>query len=158
MTTDTAPKLVKAVTCRRCTGTGYVASHVVVAGAPGTCLACLGDGVVEGDRATIAAAKGRAAARKTASLKVWSGDLGYGELTDRPLDERAAARNFRDAVTYGWSHLEANDTARHDRCVASVNADHPDVFVALAAYALSLGYVAPLGRDILAPNGTKIGA
>ena len=156
--TAEAPRFIKAVTCRRCAGTGFVSSNVAYWGVPGTCFKCDGLGEHEGDRATIAAAKATADARAAAARIVWQGDHGFGVLTGAPLAERTAARHFRDAVTSGWSMLEAADTERFERCVAAVNAGHPDVFVALATYAVEHGFRTPLGRDVVAPDGTTIGA
>ena len=99
-----------------------------------------------------------AAARAAAARIVWQGDHGFGVLTGAPLAERTAARHFRDAVTTGWSMLEVADAERFERCVASVNAGHPGVFVALATYAVEHGFRTPLGRDVVAPDGTTIGA
>lgn len=127
-------KLVKPITCRRCTGKGYVASHVVYANAPGTCFACDGLGIVEGDRATKAAAKAAGEARREAGRLLYTGDVGYGDLTDAGWELRAEARKFRDAVTYGFNRLEEDDPARFRKAVASVLAGHPAVFAALAAY------------------------
>lgn len=157
--TADAPRFVKAVTCPRCKGTGFVSSRVAYWGVPGTCFGCDGLGEVEGDRATRAAAKAKEEARKAAGLAVYRDDLGYGVLTGAPAAEQRQAREFRDAVTTGFHLLEANDPDRFAKAVESVNAGHPRVFVALATYAVvEHGYRTPLGRDIVAPDGTTIGA
>jgi hypothetical protein len=129
--TDT---LVKPTTCRRCSGTGYVNSHVHYAGVPGTCFTCAGAGQVEGDRATIAAAKAAAETRAAASRILHTGDVGSGDLSAATATERLAAREYRAAVVWGWNMLEVHEPARHAKAAASILAGRTDVYAALAAY------------------------
>ena len=133
-TTAEAPRFVKAVTCRRCSGTGFVSSRVAYWGVPGTCFKCDGRGEHEGDRATIRAAKERSERRVAAAMILHRGDLGHGDLTGAPCAEVKAAREFRAAVVWGFDSLEAREPERFVKAVDSVLAGHPTVFEALAAY------------------------
>lgn len=101
------------VTCRRCQGKGYVSSRVVHAGAPGGCFSCNGEGVVEGDRATIAARKQYAADRTALGRAAF--DAGH-------------------AAHSGLSMLESNEPERCRKAVASFAAGRTDVIPALVAY------------------------
>lgn len=156
--TPTRPRFVRAITCTRCTGTGYVESRVAYCGVPGTCFKCDGHGEVEGDAATIRAIKAAHKARCDAGRRVHRDDLGYGVLTGAPCAEIRNARIFRDAAAQGLAMLEANEPDRLARAVASINAGHPGVFVALATYAVTNGYRAMLDHPVVAPDGTTIGA
>lgn len=118
--------LVKPITCSRCKGKGYVASNVQ----HGMCFKCLGWGKVEGDKATIAAAKKFTADRIAA----------YGILAAIPVvgenaTERLASMEYNGLVTYGYGLLEEKEPERFRKAVASVLAGHPGVVAALHAYA-----------------------
>jgi hypothetical protein len=103
--------------CSRCQGTGSVATRVVHAGAPGGCFTCDGAGVVEGDRATIAAHKAYTANRTA---------LG------------AAAFAAGHAAHSGLCLLEVNEPERCRKAVAAFAAGDARVVPALAAYFASL--------------------
>lgn len=105
--------LVAPKTCRRCQGTGFVGGPVVHAGAPGGCFTCDGLGQVEGDKATIAAAKAYVEARRT---------LG------------AAAFAAGHAAHSGLSLLEVDAPDRLRKAVASFAAGDARVLPALEAY------------------------
>lgn len=156
--TAEAPRFVKAVTCPRCKGTGYVSSNVSYAGAPGTCFRCGGLGEIEGDRATVRAAKAAHEARCEAGRRLYRDDLGHGVLTGAPAAEVRDARIFREAVCFGFNTLEANEPERLAKAVESVLAGHPGVYVALAQYAVANGFRAMLDYPVVAPDGTTIGA
>lgn len=101
-------------TCRRCSGKGYVSARVVHAGTPGGCFSCNGEGVVEGDKATLAAAKVRSEGRRA---------LGR------------AAFDHSHAAHSGLSALEVREPARLDKAIASFLAGDARVLPALEAYA-----------------------
>lgn len=103
----------KAVTCKRCSGTGMVGGPVVLAGIPGACFKCQGIGQVEGDRATLAAAK--------------------QYVADRTALGRAALTAGHAAHT-GLGLLERNEPERCRKAVASFIAGDPRVIPALEAY------------------------
>lgn len=107
------PEFVKPKTCRRCSGTGFVSTRVVYAGAPGGCFACDGAGVVEGDRAAIAAAKAYVTERTA---------LGRAALAHSP------------AAHWGLSKLEVDAPDRLRKAVASFAAGRVDVLDALVDY------------------------
>lgn len=105
--------LVKPIKCTRCNGTGMVGGPVVVAGIPGACFKCQGDGKVEGDKATIAAAK--------------------AYVADRTALGRAAFAACHAAHS-GLGLLERNEPERCRKAVASFAAGDPRVIPALMAY------------------------
>ncbi len=109
----TTARFVSPKVCSRCKGTGFVGGPVVYAGVPGTCFKCGGEGRVEGDKATIAAAKAWVAARTT---------LG-----------RAARTHSFEAHT-GLSILEVREPARLVKAVDSFAAGDAQVLPALVAY------------------------
>lgn len=136
MATTTDTKYVRPITCSRCKGTGYVNSHVIYAAAPGGCFKCAGEGIVEGDKATLAQAKAAAERRRAARERVHLGDHGHGEV-DASWDatKRLQVREERGLATYGLSVLEANEPERFDRAVDAILAGRMDVYPALVAYA-----------------------
>lgn len=99
--------------CRRCSGTGFVGGPVAYAGIAGTCFSCAGAGQVEGDKATLAAAKAYVEARRA--------------LGQAALDAGHAAHS-------GLSLLEANAPERLAKAVAAFAAGDVRVVPALAAY------------------------
>ena len=135
MTTTDTTKYVRPITCSRCKGKGYVNSAVVYAAAPGGCFKCDGEGVVEGDKATLAEAKAQAARRRAARERVHLGDHGHGEV-DASWDatKRLQVRAERSMATYGLSVLEVNEPERFGRAVDAILAGRMDVYPALVAY------------------------
>lgn len=136
MTTTTDTTFVRAITCSRCSGTGFVQSHVEFNGVPGTCFKCAGYGQVEGDKATLAQAKASAERRRAARERVYSGDHGHG-VADASWDatKRLQVREERGLATYALWVLEATEPERFDRAVDSILAERMDVYPALVAYA-----------------------
>ena len=128
-------ELVKPITCRRCSGTGYVKSHVHFAGAPGGCFKCAGTGIVEGDRATIAAAKARSERNRAARVRAHEGDHGHGVMTDAPAKERLRVREERHLAIHGLNLLEEHEPERFVKAVEAILAERMDVYPALVAYA-----------------------
>lgn len=126
----TAAALVKPVTCSRCKGEGLVTSRVVFAGAPGGCYRCAGAGVVEGDRATLAAAK----ARNEAVINM-------SRTTLEALEAAGVKRHQALNVVYGIDHLATNAPDRYERALASFQAGHPGLVRALWAYTAEQGLV-----------------
>lgn len=116
--------LVKPKTCSRCKGTGLVSNLVRRGhlGVPGLCFKCNGDGVVEGDRATLAAAKAADAAwhARWAVVVAW--------FATQP-----------QAVRDGYNVLEVLEFERTEAAQASIAAGHPGVAAALADYGVANG-------------------
>lgn len=109
----TAPKFVKPITCRRCAGKGYVSARVVYAGAPGGCYSCAGWGEVEGDKATLKAAR---------------------EAREAQAAFRGAVMNYSIEALYGLNMLENNEPERAAKALASWQAGHPGLMPALLAH------------------------
>lgn len=125
--------LVKPITCPRCKGTGLVSSRVVYGGAPGGCYKCAGHGVVEGDKATIAAAKARSERRIAAANILRNADLAtFGPV--ETATQRLAAREYQGTVVYGFDTLETREPERFVKAVEAVLAGHPQVIACLHAY------------------------
>lgn len=122
--------LVEPVECRRCDGMGDVVSRVVHAGMPGGCFACGGEGVVEGDRATIAARKARAKAEH--DLRVWAGEAAM---------TAGMARHRALNLTYGINHLAEHAPERYERALAAYAAGHPGLLAAIVAYTAEAGFL-----------------
>lgn len=104
---------VKPRKCTRCDGTGTVGGPVVVAGIPGACFRCQGEGQVEGDKATVEAAKAYADSRTA-------------------LGKAAFAAGH--AAHSGLSILERDEPERCRKAVASFAAGDPRVIPALVTY------------------------
>jgi hypothetical protein len=125
--------LVKPIKCRRCQGEGARDWRPNF----GQCFRCGGAGVVEGDKATLAAAKAFRADLETAHRLI--GD----EVNRRKVAGKAAGLGFfayfeaANRVRLGFIQLETDDPERFRKAVASVVAGHPRVFDALADYAHS---------------------
>jgi hypothetical protein len=122
--------LVKPVKCRRCDGAGDVVSPVVFNGMPGGCFTCGGDGFVEGDRATIAARKARAAAEL--GIRRWAVDTaeGAGMKRHRACD-----------LTYAIDHLAENHPERYEKALTSHATGHPGLLAAIITYAAEQGFL-----------------
>lgn len=118
--------LVKPVTCKRCGGSGNLKCRREHLGVPGTCFKCDGAGVVEGDAATLRAAR----EAREAAHKAW-------EAT--PEGRRSLARNAAQKHSYeAWRGLvllegELSGPARFERAVQSILTGHPRVMAALEA-------------------------
>jgi hypothetical protein len=118
------------ITCRRCSGTGFIENtRMVYAGFPGTCFACAGHGVVEGDRVTIAAAKARAEAVR--AIITWAIDTAI---------ERGMPRHRALTLSYGIDHLATHAPQRYEAALDSYRNNHPHLFVALIIYTAEAGY------------------
>lgn len=128
-TPETEPRFVKPVTCRRCSGTGEVASRVVHAGVPGTCFTCTGFGMVEGDPATKRAAKARKAAQQAIITTA------IAEAVRRGLPHHTAT-----ALSYGIDHLHTHHPERYEKALDSHLSGHPGLFKALVVYTAEAGY------------------
>lgn len=114
-------KLVAPKTCRRCKGTG---DYHYASGSIGTCATCLGDGVIEGDKATLAARKAVQAEH----------DRIYGALRDLAHADRSTAWMLSNASDGLWL-LQAAEPERAAKAIASIERRHPAVVEALAEYA-----------------------
>jgi len=119
----TTTALVKPKTCRRCKGEGIGGWRVQF----GICFACEGTGKVEGDPATLAAAK---AARELAqavavSVAAWTDRNRRGGLTSPAVQ--------------GLYALDALEPERAAKARLSIHAGHPGVDAALEAYWLAQG-------------------
>lgn len=117
-------KLVKPITCRKCKGTG---TFTRASGMPDTCSWCVGAGVVEGDKATIAAYK----ARMAEHTRIYP--LIVALARTAPIRNRPSTSLASD----GLYLLEANDPARYAKAVASIEAGHPEVLRLLGEYFLA---------------------
>lgn len=113
-------QLVTPKTCRKCKGSG---TYTRSSGMVDSCSCCLGAGVVEGDRATIAARKARQAEH----------DRVYGSL--RALAQASPTTAYMTSMASdGLYLLQANEPERAAKAIASIEASHPKVIRALAEY------------------------
>lgn len=103
---------------------------VVHAGFPGTCYSCDGRGEVEGDAATIAAAKARSKAVK-----------GIIRHVTAEAERRGLARHNAALLSYGLDHLATHEPARYEAALASFQAGHPRLTEAVVAYTAEAGYL-----------------
>jgi hypothetical protein len=116
--TLTTPK-----TCRKCKGSG---DYHYVSGAVGVCGVCVGAGVVEGDKATLAARKAVTAEH----------DRVYGAL--RALAQADVSTCWMTSrASDGLWILQANEPERAAKAIRSIEAGHPGVIKALADYYLA---------------------
>jgi hypothetical protein len=150
MTTATAPaevtaRFVKPRLCSRCRGEGLVSSRVVYAGGPGGCFKCDGWGWVEGDRATIEAAKARTAAM-TGMIRDSISALEAAGLTPR----------YSTDLCYGIDHLATNAPARYESALQSYLAGHPGLARALWAYTAEAGFVHYGTRNLTAAEALAL--
>lgn len=114
--------LVAPKTCRKCKGTG---DFYYVSGAIGSCSRCLGEGVVEGDKAAIAAYK----ARQDEHARLY---LLLKALADQaPIFGRTFSLCFASDGLYLLEELEPE---RYAKAVSSIEAGHPQVVQALSDY------------------------
>ncbi|MCB5280588.1 hypothetical protein [Arthrobacter sp. ES1] len=113
-------KLVKPITCRKCKGSG---TFVRASGMPDNCWPCLGAGVVEGDKPTLAQAKAAQAEH----------DRIYGALRDLARADKKVTYMINMASD-GLYILQAKEPERAAKAIASIQAGHPGVVKALAEY------------------------
>lgn len=139
------PNLVKPIKCRRCDGMGDVVSRVVYAGMPGGCFKCAGTGVVEGDKAAIAATKARSEAVK-----------GIIRFAIDTLVAAGVPNHTAMAVSYGIDHLSINAPERYEAALASYQAGHPGLVRALWAYTAEAGYVRYGTRQLSADDALAL--
>lgn len=120
-------RLVKPVPCRRCSGNGLIEgySHVRL----GECFLCRGYGEVEGDPATLAAAKARAAAVQ-----------GIITLVIDALVEAGMPRHNAMMASYGLDHLATHSPERYEAALVSYQQGRPGLVRAVVAYTAERGY------------------
>jgi len=133
-TPEANPAIVKPRDCGRCGGKGWGDWRV----AQGLCMRCLGAGVVESDRATLAARKVRAANHRAAY------DALSLEVSKRTGALRAEGVGFFKAteatrlIRTGFVQLETREPLRFTKAIDAILLGHPRVYDALAEYAAGL--------------------
>lgn len=129
---------VKPITCSRCKGEGFLMGQMVVfAGVPGGCYKCEGHGVVESDKATIAAAKARQEAIQAMANTAFDALIAGGVPRHRAM-----------AIFTGIDHLRTEAPARYDAALASFAAGHPGLVRALWVYTAEAGFIHYGGRTL----------